>query len=144
MLMFKRLIIYYGLIAFMFCSPAFAAGEEHPIDRFERECIKKDWTTTGMANCTYEALDKWDQEMNRYYSLLMELLDEEQQAVLKRSQEAWIKYRDAEFDNASSVYVNEKGSMFINIIAADQKAVVKRRALDLRRYYNILEERHVK
>ena len=126
------------MMGFM-CTGTSEGGEEHSIDLFEQECIETNMTTSGMANCTYAALDKWEQEMNRYYNLLLERLDKEQRGKLRHSQQVWLNYRDAEFENVSSIYSHEKGTMYINVIASDQREIVKRRALDLRNYYEMLE-----
>jgi len=55
----------------LFTSPLFAS-EDHPIDQFESECCRKNWTTAGMANCTYEAQQRWDEELNKNYKQLQE------------------------------------------------------------------------
>jgi uncharacterized protein YecT (DUF1311 family) len=126
-----------GLFIFISISYTFAQ-DKHPIDKFEQECIEKNPTTAGMSNCTYEAEKKWDAEMNKYYKLLMEILDEDGKKKLKESQLAWIKFRDAEFEVIKNIYP-EDASIFINIRSADAMGVVKERALQLKRYYEILK-----
>ena len=133
----KRIYLYACLLIIVTCNNAYAA-DEHPIDRFERECIDKDWTTSGMAKCTYEATKKWEEEMNKYYNLLQGKLTIEQQSALNDAQQAWVKFRDAEYKNINEFYSELQGTMYINLSAADHRAVVKQRALDLKTHYDIL------
>lgn len=113
--------------------------DKHSIDKLEEECINKDSTTAGMANCTYEAQKQWDAEMNRYYKLLMAALDKNGQDKLRESQRAWIKFRDAEFESIENMYPRD-ATVFINIRAADKMSIVKERALQLKSYYEVLKE----
>ena len=134
----KQLIIGWAMV-FVSALPLFAQ-EKHPIDKFEEECISENQTTAGMANCTYEARKKWDAEMNKYYKLLMSVLDKNRQDKLRESQRAWIKFRDAEFENIENMYPQD-ATMYINVRAAAKMSIVKERALQLKDYYEIQEKK---
>jgi len=91
-----------------------------------------------MANCTYEAQQRWDEELNKNYKQLQSRLDKEQKDALKNVQRSWIKFRDEEFEHINSLYGSIKGSMYINVAAADRREVVKKRALELKEYYDMI------
>lgn len=138
----KRYSIVF-LIAFAMLgitvSPIFAQ-DEYPIDEFEKECIKKDSTTAGMANCTYEAQKKWDSELNKYYKMLLSLLDNKDRNQLRESQRIWLDFRNAEFKTIKSFYEKMEGTMFISMRSANYLSIVKERALQLKEYYELLKE----
>ena len=115
---------------------------EHPIDKKLTECIAKDYSTAGMSNCTYEAQDNWDTEMNKYYKLLLEVLREEEKELLRQAQKAWLKFRDAEFEVIKTIYPTD-ATVFSNIRSADSMAIVKDRALQLKAHYEMIREYRV-
>jgi len=135
----KSILIFTCLIILLFSSALFAE-DKHPIDIEEEKCLNKDLTTAGMANCSYEAREKWDKELNRYYKLLFTVLNEQKKAKLKESQLAWIKFRDLEFENIENMYPQD-ASMYIPIRQSDKSDIVKQRALQLKAYYEALKER---
>ena len=94
------------------------------------------YVTAVMANCTHEARLKWDSEVSKHYDLLMEILNEDEKLILKESQIAWEKFRDAEFKNIESIYP-QNATLYITIRAADKKAIVKERAQQLKMYYKV-------
>jgi len=110
--------------------------EEHPIDKFLGACIEKDSSTSGMSTCTDQAQEMWDVEMNKYYKLLMKMMDKEGKEKLRASQRSWIKFRDAEFEATDSLYPH-LGTMYTTLRASERLAIVKDRATTLRGYYEI-------
>jgi len=128
------------LISFLiFLLPELSyAQDKHPIDVAEERCIAKDSNTAGMSNCAYEARQMWDAELNKYYQLLMKEMNQDQKNRLREAQLAWIKFRDAEFNNIHSFYATRMGTMYLNLESADKLAIVKQRAVDLRNFYQLL------
>ena len=53
-------------------------------------------TTAAMRECENSRFERADQKMNTAYQNLMSSLDEPGRAKLRRAQQAWIKFRDAE------------------------------------------------
>jgi len=115
------------------------AETNHPIDLKEAQCIEKDDSTAGMANCTKQSDDVWDQEVNKYYSLLMKKLNKDQTNKLRQAQRSWLEYRDKEIENISSFFSTKEGAMWVNVRGANYRDLIKRRALDLKEYYDLLE-----
>mgnify|MGYP001571247137 CR=1 FL=1 len=133
----KQLIAVVTLV--IFTSPLLAQ-DKHPIDRLEEECINKHLTTTGMANCTYDAADKWDAEMNKYYKLLMKILSKDDRIKLKQAQLTWLKYRDAERKVLDEVYLGSPPTILISIKAYEWCNMIKTRALQLKSLYDSIRE----
>ena len=60
-----------------------------------RECENAQ-TTAAMRECENSRFERADQKMNAAYQDVMSRLDEPGRAKLRRAQQAWIKFRDAE------------------------------------------------
>jgi uncharacterized protein YecT (DUF1311 family) len=136
----KKIIML--LMFILLLSPHSAlAQEKHPIDKFEEEEIAKDSTTSGMNIATAKAMEKWDTEMNKYYKLLMSILDKDSKAILKSAQIEWIKFRDLEFRNIANIFGKIQGTMYTTMHVASKNEIVKRRALDLKEYYELLKDK---
>ena len=140
--MIKRLLACILLLLITLAIPCFAQSEkEHRIDQALEDCIEKDSSTAGMAQCTYKAEEMWDSELNKIYQQLSASLDEKEKEALKKAQKNWIQYRDSEFDLIGTLYSKMEGSMYIPMRAADRMEIVKARALELQNYLNLLQER---
>jgi uncharacterized protein YecT (DUF1311 family) len=129
------------VIVILFISTVCFAQVKHPIDKFEEDEIAKDSTTAGMANASVKAREKWDAEMNKYYKLLMSILDKKSKEILKTSQKAWVEYRDKEFKNIQNIYTQLQGTMYIPMESQDKTEIVKSRALELKAYYELLKNK---
>ena len=121
-----------------FCFAELA--EQHPIDKFESESIKQDWTTAGMANATVKATKMWEEEMNKYYELLKQELNRLEKEQLIKSQQSWLVFYKEEIKNVINVFGHLNGSMYVTMRAANSRGLVKTRALDLKHYYELIIE----
>ena len=111
------------------------------IDEALSKCLDEEsnQTTAGMIRCTIDAREKWDIELNKYYKLLIAELSEEQRELLRVSQRAWIKYRDAEYKFSFDMHNSMQGTVW-RIIATDRSLkIVQTRALELKEYYETLD-----
>ena len=144
----RRLKIFWLLLVFiLFILPKQGFSEEkekkHPIDVWLEKCMEKEnYTTAGMLNCSSQALDKWDKELNRVYKELIKKLSPEEKELLKQSQRQWIKFRDAEFKWISGLYLGigtniplEKMSIMLDIVKERVKMLEE--YLDLVKGYDI-------
>ncbi len=118
---------------------AAAAPAKHPIDLWLEQCTAKDESTQGQLACLAEAYKKWDAELNRVYQELMQRLPEAARAPLKASQLAWIKHRNEEFNFLTALYEMFDGTMYGLMKAADQVDFVRKRALELSSYLDVLD-----
>jgi uncharacterized protein YecT (DUF1311 family) len=116
------------------------AQNESPIDSELTACMDKDPSTHGVLHCIDNAYKKWDDELNNYYQKLMDLLDDNAKDKLKEAERKWIEYRDLEFKNIEGIYSKKEGTMYLPMLAIDKMNVIKRRALQLRDYYQLITE----
>jgi uncharacterized protein YecT (DUF1311 family) len=114
--------------------------DKHPIDLKIEECLSIDsnQSTFGMINCIRTAMEEWDAELNKYYNLLMETLNTDEQEKLRAAQLQWLVYRDKEFEFIEKFYRNMEGTMWKIVEADSRNNIVRQRALELTSYYDIL------
>ena len=99
---------------------------------------KADYTTTGMTECSYKAMDMWFKEIDKYLGLLKTITTEEDYTNILKAQENWKKYQEAEFVALSPI-MNKQGTMFQNVAVGNKTNVVKERALELKELYDTLK-----
>ena len=109
----------------------------HPIDKAERDCIAKNMTTAGMSNCSYEAMDAWFKEIDKYIGLLKTVTTEEDYKNILEAQSKWKEYQEAEFE-AVSIISEKQGTMFQNSALGVKNNVIKERVEELGRLHKIL------
>jgi len=113
---------------------------QHPIDQALDACIEKNGSTAGMVECTDKAYAAWDKELNKNYGELMRALKPAQKEVLRAAQLEWIKYRDMDFKFIDSVYDTMQGTMYIPMRIDARMEVVKKRALELKGFLDLVQE----
>ncbi|MFA5011602.1 MAG: lysozyme inhibitor LprI family protein [Ignavibacteria bacterium] len=132
----KKLLL---IILFLFAAmPLMAQKYDHPIDKYIEDCMEKDMSTAGMVKCLNEAYDKYDNELNRLYKILMKELDEESAKELKSAQLEWIAFRDKEFKLIDAIYAKLEGTMYIPMRVSDRIEIVKKRVLDFEAYADLV------
>lgn len=120
-------------------DPEKKAEELYPIEIEEQECMKKaDYTTAGMSECSYKAMDAWFKEIDKYLGLLKTITSEEDYANILKVQEKWKKYQESEFE-AVSIIMNKQGTMFQNVAVSKKTDIIKERALGLKGLYDTLK-----
>lgn len=111
----------------------------NPIDEQLNTCLEDSLTTSGMINCALAAYQAWDQELNKYYKLLLTQLKDENKKLLTEAQRRWINYRDEEFKLIDAYYFSEmEGTMWIPVATGEKANIVKGRTLKLQQYYEEL------
>ncbi|MCX6567323.1 MAG: DUF1311 domain-containing protein [Candidatus Aminicenantes bacterium] len=118
-----------------------AGAAKHPIDAWLEECTAKDESTAGQLACLATAYGKWDAELNRVYQELMNKLPEDSRPALKAAQVAWLKHRDEEFKLLAALYDPLDGTMYGLMKTADRVDIVRKRALELSSYLDVLENK---
>jgi uncharacterized protein YecT (DUF1311 family) len=58
---------------------------------------------------------------------------------LKEAQVQWLKFRDSEFQLQGEIYSKPEGTMYIPMSADSQMQAVKKRALELKAYLDLLK-----
>ena len=108
------------------------------IDIAEQKCISKVDSTDLINQCSLKAIDAWYEEINKYLILLKSLSTSENYLNIQKSQQEWEKYRDAEFLVINSI-IEKQGTMYQNTIIALKKEIIKNRAIELKRLYDVLK-----
>jgi uncharacterized protein YecT (DUF1311 family) len=112
--------------------------DAHPLDQAFEACVATDGSTAGMHACNEAFRPKWDAELNRYYALL----GGDKNAALRRTQVAWIAFRDAEFAwieaHYGQIYTLSGGGTMWGLLANSSKTdVIRSRVLTLREAYHL-------
>ena len=110
----------------------------HPIDKAERDCIAKVYSTYDISQCSYKAMNMWFKEIDKYLGLLKTITTEEDYTNILKAQENWKKYQESEFV-ALSIIMNKQGTMFQNVTVGNKTNIVKERALELKELYDTLK-----
>lgn len=129
-------------LAALLLSAAVSFGQEpqHPIDKTLEACIDKNGSTAGMVECTEKAYLAWDKELNKNYTELMRTMKPGAKESLRLAQLEWIKFRDLNFKLIDSVYDRMQGTMYIPMRVDARMEIVKRRALELKGYLDLIQE----
>jgi uncharacterized protein YecT (DUF1311 family) len=112
----------------------------HAIDKALEACIDKNGSTAGMVTCTDKAYAAWDKELNKTYNELMRALKPNQKEALRLAQLEWLKYRDLDFKLIDSLYDAMQGTMYIPMRIDARMEVVKKRALELKGFLDLIQE----
>lgn len=112
------------------------------IDVEIQECMKScNYTTACMNNCTYNAIPKWEKEIDKNIKLLEKIMNKEQIILLHDSQNKWIIYKDAQQKLNSKTIGTMMGTMYTNILSTNQKYIIERRAKELGELYYIYSKK---
>ncbi len=105
----------------------------HPIEIEISKLLDKDQSTNGQVQAFAKGFDLWDAELNKVYKELMSAYgkNEALKKSLKEAQQAWLKFRDAEFEHLRNAFLTKDGSMYRIFLASDRMNLVKERALEL-------------
>lgn len=134
----KKTLLFFAISIFILSSKVFSQEIPHPIDVFLDSCMEKNQSTMGMTKCTDEAVKMWDDELNKYYKILMTMLDDESIKALKSAEKQWIEFKDKEFTNIDLIYSKLDGTMYIPMHSYAKLEIIKARALQLKDYYDLL------
>jgi uncharacterized protein YecT (DUF1311 family) len=125
-----------AMVALLSCS-IYAQDKKDTIDIQLQACLdsSQNQTTVGMIDCEGRAAAAWDKQLNKYYKLLMGVLTGDEKEKLKTSQLNWLKFRDSENDFSSTMYTDMQGTMWRVSNVGAEVDLIKRRALELKSYY---------
>ncbi|MFJ5330086.1 lysozyme inhibitor LprI family protein [Pectobacterium versatile] len=75
-------------------------------------CTNKAENTLATNECFNAGLKAWDTELNKQYKLLLADQSDEFKNSLKKSQVAWIKYRDSYIEAMQAFYRQQDGTIW--------------------------------
>lgn len=113
---------------------------ESKIDKELAQCLgkKENQTTVGMCECQYNALAKWDKELNASYKTLLTKLDSNAKARLVEAQRQWVKFKEKEMELVDAT--TPDGTYYLILRAERVTDITKKRALDLAFLLELLKE----
>jgi uncharacterized protein YecT (DUF1311 family) len=112
------------------------------VDLKLERCLNDSFSTAGQCNCIRSVMDYWNKQLNSNYKLLIKTLSPSNKEFLKNAQREWILYRDKEFEWIDKLYYDEmQGTMYYPMAEYKKMEFVKKRALELIDYINLLKER---
>lgn len=135
-----KIIIVFTAVFIFVSSSAFTQEIKHPIDSSLDSCMEVDPSTFGMVNCIESAIQKWDDELNKYYKLLVGALDEESVKILKSSETEWIEFKKKEMANIEMIYSKLEGTMYIPMKYYAKLEIIRTRAMQISEYYRLVTE----
>lgn len=135
-----KIIIVFTAVFIFVSSSAFTQEIKHPIDSYLDSCMEVDPSTFGMVNCIESAIQKWDDELNKYYKLLVGALDEESVKILKSSETEWIEFKKKEMANIEMIYSKLEGTMYIPMKYYAKLEIIRIRAMQISEYYRLVTE----
>jgi len=112
----------------------------YPVDEFLDQCLTQSnhGSTAGQIECTDQAKQRWDDEMNQDYRRLADRLTPKTQASLRDAQRRWLQYRDADQLLVDAVYELTKGTMYAPMQAYSHLRPIRERSLVLKSYFTVL------
>jgi uncharacterized protein YecT (DUF1311 family) len=140
---FAVLVLWLACFSYSLANPSGSVTQDqppHPIDKALEACIDKNGSTAGMVQCTDTAYAAWDKELNKNYGELMRSLKPPQKEALRLAQLEWIRYRDLDFKLIDSLYDTMQGTMYIPMRIDARMEVVKKRALELKGFLDLVTE----
>jgi len=113
-----------------------APDVSYPLDEFLDQCLAQSnhGSTAGQVECTNQAKQRWDDEMNLVYRRLADRLPPKAQASLRDAQRRWLQYRDADQLLIDAVYELTRGTMYAPMQAYSHLRLVRERSLTLKSY----------
>jgi uncharacterized protein YecT (DUF1311 family) len=117
-----------------------APDVSYPLDEFLDQCLAQSnhGSTAGQVECTNQANQRWDDEMNQDYHRLADHLTPKSQTSLRDAQRRWLQYRDADDLLIDAVYELTKGTMYAPMQAYSHLRLVRERSLTLKSYFTVL------
>jgi uncharacterized protein YecT (DUF1311 family) len=125
--MFNRQSSVHTLVIAVMLSATRIVLAEDPIDIELGNCIEKDYRTSGMTDCQYRALGRWESKMNTVLQVAKSKLTANEYKSLQISQQSWVKFKESEYTLIDKVYSNLQGTMYIPLRVSDRTEVVKSR-----------------
>ena len=125
---------------FTYIAPCCAA-EKHPLEIQLEKCIGSKISSVDMRECIYASEKKWDEELNKNYKTLLNLIkDPAIKSKLRETQIEWIKFRDTEIKFIGEFYSSFEGTMWLDVIADKIHDLTKDRAQKLKEYIQTYTE----
>jgi len=125
------------VIAFLFILLSNSVFAEKVNSQFDTCMDKAGGVTVNMLNCIGAETQRQDKKLNTMYQNTMKSLTNKRKEELKKTQQLWIKYRDANCD----FYADPDGGTMASILGANcVMDMTTQRAKELEGFYNLAKE----
>ena len=117
------------ILAFMMIAAAVV--EPPPADPEEAACYERDYSQQAMNRCAGEAYERADRALNAQWEKLVTHFDGQSttRKLLRDSQNAWLKYRDAHCE--LNAYDNVGGSIYPLVVSGCLADLTRKRTSEL-------------
>ena len=108
------------------------------IEKYQTKFLAYDWSTAGMRKSAYDAAQKYDSLLNKFYKKVLAILQPEDKTVLIAAQKAWLAYRDKELlliNKISEEKYTGGGTIWQVLNASDYHEMVKQRTIEIYIHY---------
>lgn len=135
-----NLTIKYSIfISFMFfSSQVFSIDNYDDINIVQQDCLSSPKTISNLdiIKCYEDSYNSWDEMLNNEFQLMMkdQELTSDFKLALKRSQQAWIKYKLLADESINRFYDNQQGSYWKIVALINKNDLTKNKAIEL---YNL-------
>ena len=138
--MTKHIFTLLMLSVTMIAKSTQGQAKSYKIDTVLKQCLLKNESTQGMANCTQTALEDWDKELNKYYKLTLTKLDAPKQIFFRESQRQWLIYQDKELKFLVEAFGKDDGTMWGLYILDRKLDITRKRATEFIDYFETLDQ----
>ncbi|WP_460645985.1 lysozyme inhibitor LprI family protein [Leclercia adecarboxylata] len=95
------------------------------------QCSNHAGNTLASVECLKSGLKAWDAELNRQYKQLLTDQPEDVKASVKKSQLAWLKYRDSYLEAMQTFYKQQSGTIWGIVMADAELRLTRDKAIEL-------------
>jgi len=125
------------VIAFLFILLSNSVFAEKVNSQFDTCMDKAGGVTVNMLNCIGAETQRQDKKLNTMYQNTMKSLTNKRKEELKKTQQLWIKYRDANCD----FYADPDGGTMASILGANcVMDMTTQRAKELEGFYKLTKD----
>ncbi|MGM0938621.1 MAG: lysozyme inhibitor LprI family protein [Pseudomonadota bacterium] len=127
------------LTTFLFFSHhAISDNYYESINKTQEKCLSNPNTISNLdiIECYEDSYNSWDKMLNKEFQLMMkdQELTPDFKLALKKSQQAWIKYKSLADESINRFYDNQQGSYWKIVALINKNDLTKNKAIEL---YNL-------
>ncbi|PFG51968.1 uncharacterized protein DUF1311 [Marinobacter sp. LV10R520-4] len=90
--------------------PVIFYSGESPLNQIESACVELADDDLARFECYGQSLRGWDAELNRNYTTLLSVLDDQEKLKIRAAQRKWLEYRDSQLE-AIGLLSNRPGAI---------------------------------
>jgi uncharacterized protein YecT (DUF1311 family) len=134
----KMLALDYSVAEIEFAIDTFR------VERIMEETLKYDQTDFGMSEVGYYTARLYDSLLNKYYKILLAVLEEKDRKTLVSAQKSWLKFRDDEISLIELIGAEKYaggGTLQALVLSSEYLRIVKSRTIEIFEHYKRAAEK---